>query len=64
MVRVVSSEKRKKNIDIKIPAGVETGMKLRVSGEGNAGISGEPRGDLFVVITVKEHDVFHREGMI
>ena len=37
-------------------------MKLRVSGEGNAGIGGGPRGDLFVVVTVKDHDVFHREG--
>ena len=37
-------------------------MKLRVSGEGNAGIGGGPRGDLFVVVTVKDHDVFQREG--
>ena len=37
-------------------------MKLRVSGEGNAGISGGPRGDLFVVITVKDHSFFQREG--
>ena len=37
-------------------------MKLRISGEGNAGIGGGPRGDLFVVVTVKEHAVFHREG--
>lgn len=58
----IEREKKKKNIDIKIPAGVETGMKLRVSGEGNAGIGGGPRGDLFVVITVKDHNVYHREG--
>lgn len=58
----IEREKKKKNIDIKIPAGVETGMKLRISGEGNAGIDGGPRGDLFVVITVSEHNVFHREG--
>ena len=58
----IEREKKKKKIEIKIPAGVETGMKLRVSGEGNAGIGGGPRGDLFVVVTVKEHDVFHREG--
>ena len=58
----IEREKKKKSLEIKVPAGVETGMKLRISGEGNAGVGGGPRGDLFVVITVKEHAVFHREG--
>ena len=58
----IEREKKKKKIDVSIPAGVETGMKLRVNGEGNAGIGGGPRGDLFVVITVKDHKVFTREG--
>ena len=58
----IEREKKKKTIDIKVPEGVEAGMKLRMSGEGNAGIGGGPRGDLYVVITVKDHDVFEREG--
>ena len=58
----IEREKKKKTIDISVPAGVETGMKLRMSGEGNSGIGGGPRGDLYVVITVKDHKIFTREG--
>ena len=58
----IEREKKKKSLDVKIPAGVETGMKLHVSSEGNAGIGGGPRGDLFVVINVKDHKFFQREG--
>ncbi len=58
----IEREKKKKKLDVSIPAGVETGMKLRINGEGNAGIGGGPRGDLFVVITVKDHTIFTREG--
>ena len=53
---------KEKTLEIKIPAGVETGSRLRVSGEGEAGPNGGPSGDLFVVIHVKEHDVFERQG--
>lgn len=53
---------KEKSLEIKIPAGVETGSRLRVSGEGEAGPNGGPSGDLFVVIHVKEHDVFERQG--
>ncbi len=53
---------KEKALEIKIPAGVETGSRLRVSGEGEAGPNGGPSGDLFVVIHVKEHDVFERQG--
>lgn len=53
---------KEKTLDIKIPAGVETGSRLRVSGEGEAGPNGGPAGDLFVVIHVKEHEVFERQG--
>lgn len=58
----IEREKKKKNLELQIPAGVETGMKLRVSGEGNAGIGGGPRGDLFVVINVSDHKIFERDG--
>jgi molecular chaperone DnaJ len=53
---------REKTLEVKIPAGVETGSRLRISGEGEAGVNGGPSGDLFVVIHVAEHDTFERQG--
>ncbi|HYE15560.1 MAG TPA: molecular chaperone DnaJ, partial [Pyrinomonadaceae bacterium] len=53
---------REKQMEVKIPAGVETGSRLRLAGEGEAGAQGGPTGDLYVVIHVKEHDVFERQG--
>ncbi len=53
---------KERTLEVKIPAGVETGSRLRVTGEGEAGLNGGPPGDLFVVISVKEHDVFERQG--
>ncbi len=49
-------------ISINIPAGVETGTKLRVAGEGDDGVKGGPPGDLYVTIKVLKHDLFTREG--
>jgi len=51
-----------KKVSVKIPAGVDTGSQLRLQGEGEAGERGGPSGDLFVVIHVKDHDLFKREG--
>jgi molecular chaperone DnaJ len=51
---------REKTVDLKIPAGVDAGDKLRVSGEGDAGGKGAPPGDLYVVLSVKDHEVFER----
>jgi molecular chaperone DnaJ len=53
---------KEKSLEIKIPAGVETGSRLRVTGEGEAGVGGGPAGDLFVVIHVAEHSDFERQG--
>ena len=53
---------KEKSLEVKIPAGVETGSRLRVSGEGESGVNGGPAGDLFVVIHVKEHETFERQG--
>ncbi|MGA9996048.1 MAG: molecular chaperone DnaJ [Pyrinomonadaceae bacterium] len=53
---------REKMMEVKIPAGVETGSRLRVQGEGEAGTSGGPSGDLYVVIHVGEHEQFERQG--
>jgi len=54
--------KKQRTIHIKIPAGVDDGAQLRVSGEGEAGTRGGPSGDLYVVIRVKSHEFFEREG--
>ncbi len=54
--------RKKKKIKIKIPAGVDNGSRLKISGEGEAGTLGAPAGDLYVIIHVSEHEIFHREG--
>ena len=54
--------RKKRNISVKIPAGVDTGSQLRVSGEGEAGSKGGPSGDLYVVLHVKAHKFFERLG--
>jgi molecular chaperone DnaJ len=51
----------KSNIDVNIPPGVDTGTRLRITGEGEPGIRGGPTGDLYVVIHVKPHPIFERE---
>lgn len=51
-----------KKVRLRIPAGVETGQKLRSAGNGEAGVMGGPAGDLYVVIHVAEHDIFQREN--
>ncbi len=53
---------REKEMEVKIPAGVETGSRLRVQNEGEAGTQGGPSGDLYVVIHVAEHEQFERQG--
>ena len=53
---------REKSIEVKIPAGVETGSRLRLQAEGESGMLGGPPGDLYVVIHVAEHDEFERQG--
>ncbi len=50
-----------RTIQVRIPAGVDDGMRLRLAGEGEAGNHGGPRGDLFVVLHVRPHEVFRRE---
>lgn len=49
-------------IKVRIPAGIEDGMRLRLAGEGEAGIAGGPPGDLYVVISIKPHPFFERDG--
>ncbi|MBI1423036.1 MAG: molecular chaperone DnaJ [Gammaproteobacteria bacterium] len=51
-----------KTLSVKIPAGVDTGDRIRLSGEGEAGEHGGPPGDLYVQISVKSHPIFERDG--
>ena len=51
-----------KTLSVKIPAGVDTGDRIRLSGEGEAGGNGGPAGDLYVQVNVKPHKIFQRDG--
>lgn len=51
-----------RTLQIKVPAGVDNGSQLRISGEGEAGPAGGPAGDLYVVLRVKDHSLFKRDG--
>lgn len=51
-----------RKINVKIPAGIESGMRLRISGEGEAGLRGGQRGDLYVLVYVKPHEIFERHN--
>jgi molecular chaperone DnaJ len=51
-----------RKLTVKIPAGIATGQRLRLTGEGEAGAQGGPSGDLYVVIFVEEHEFFQRDG--
>lgn len=52
--------RERKTLSVKIPAGVDTGDRVRLAGEGEAGVHGGPAGDLYVQVTVKEHPIFKR----
>lgn len=54
--------REKTRVRLKIPAGIEEGSRLRSSGHGDAGSRGGPAGDLYVVIQIRQHDVFERDG--
>ncbi|UAW97995.1 molecular chaperone DnaJ [Halopseudomonas nanhaiensis] len=51
-----------KTLSVKVPAGVDTGDRIRLAGEGEAGVNGGPSGDLYVVVSVREHKIFQRDG--
>jgi molecular chaperone DnaJ len=54
--------RRTKKLSVKIPPGVDTGDRIRLSGEGEAGRNGGPAGDLYVEVHVRAHEIFEREG--
>ncbi|MCL5042986.1 MAG: molecular chaperone DnaJ [Gammaproteobacteria bacterium] len=55
-------KEKQQTLSVKIPAGVDTGDRIRVSGKGEAGLNGGPPGDLYVVVSVREHKIFQRDG--
>jgi molecular chaperone DnaJ len=54
--------KRQKTLEVKIPAGIGEGMRIRSAGNGEPGTNGGPSGDLFIEIRIKAHDIFERDG--
>ena len=54
---------KERALSVNIPAGVETGTRIRLAGEGEAGLRGGPAGDLYIFIEVKDHAIFQREGV-
>ena len=55
-------KERTKTLSVTIPAGVEDGTRIRLAGEGEAGLRGAPAGDLYIFLEVEGHPIFHREG--
>ena len=54
---------KERSLSVNIPAGVETGTRIRLSGEGEAGMRGGPTGDLYIFIETREHAIFKRDGV-
>src|SRR5579885_3454247 len=54
--------RKPETFDVRIPAGVDTGSRVRVAGKGNAGLNGGPRGDLYIITEVAPHPIFERKG--
>jgi molecular chaperone DnaJ len=54
--------KKTKTLEVKIPAGINEGMRIRSAGNGEPGVNGGPSGDLYIEIRIKQHDIFERDG--
>lgn len=59
---IVETEKKKVKLSVTIPAGIDHGQRLKLSGEGDLGSKSGPNGDLYVQVTLKDHDFFERDG--
>jgi molecular chaperone DnaJ len=55
--------RRERKLQVRIPAGVDDGARIRLAGEGDSGARGGPRGDLYLFISVKPHELFERDGL-
>jgi molecular chaperone DnaJ len=61
--RGAGREEKTRSLSVNIPAGVETGTRIRLAGEGDAGVRGGPSGDLYIFIEVQAHNIFQRDGL-
>jgi molecular chaperone DnaJ len=59
---VVQKVKKKSLLKVKVPGGIDHDQRLRLTGEGQPGLKGGPSGDLYVHVSVKEHQIFQRDG--
>jgi molecular chaperone DnaJ len=55
--------RRERTLQVRIPPGVDDGARIRLAGEGDAGLHGGPRGDLYIFLSVKPHELFERDGL-
>ena len=55
--------RKQRTLQVRIPAGVDDGARIRLAGEGDAGARGGPRGDLYIFLSVRPHDLFDRDGL-
>ncbi|MFC1967163.1 molecular chaperone DnaJ [Chloroflexota bacterium] len=55
-------QKSRRNLSFKLPAGITDGAQMRLSAEGEAGLRGSPSGDMYIKVSVKEHELFYRDG--
>ncbi|HUO23033.1 MAG TPA: molecular chaperone DnaJ [Caulobacteraceae bacterium] len=55
--------RKQRTLSVRVPAGVDDGARIRLSGEGDAGAHGGPRGDLYIFLSVKPHELFERDGL-
>lgn len=55
--------RRERVLEVRVPAGVDDGSRIRLAGEGDAGARGAPRGDLYIFLSIKPHELFERDGL-